>query len=158
MSKKKIPDNKLLKKAAELRALGLSWAAIGREMRRSPAVVEQWQEWVPAKWKRLYDHAMRRMARDVTAESVTALRQDLRDAHDRKARRDSATKLLRYGLAVLQQHASKMDKKPRSDALPSSAGVTFARYVESLSPDHLADLIRDLGYIRREPPGNPATS
>ena len=148
MSKSKIPSDKLLLQATELRATGLSWAVIGRELNRKPESVQRWEELAPAKWRQFYNRAMKRNARDVTAESVTALRLDLRDQKDKKARRDSATKLLRYGMVALKPTAKKAAKK--SNAGPSSAGIRFAKYVESLTPEQLSNLICDLGYVRKE--------
>ena len=148
MPNTKIPSDKLLIHATELRATGLSWAVIGRELNRKPESVQRWEELAPAKWRQFYNRAMKRNARDVTAESVTALRQDLRDHKDKKARRDSATKLLRYGMVALKPSAKKPTKKNAEG--PTSAGVRFAKYVESLTPDQLSNLIRDLGYVRKE--------
>jgi hypothetical protein len=132
-------------KAARLRATGLSWAAIGRELNRNPKAVECWPTLNVRAWHRHYERAMRQIAKDVTAESVTALRSDLRDDGDKKARRDSASKLLRYGMSVRKPLAGKR-KTPNPG--PSSAGVRFAKYVESLTPEQVGNLIRELGYVR----------
>jgi hypothetical protein len=144
MSRAKPPSDELLTKAARLRATGLSWAAIGRELRRKPEFVERWPSLDAKAWRRHYDRAVRQIASDVTAESVTALRGDLR-GEDEKARRDSASKLLRYGMTVRKPAAAKR-KTPNPG--PSTAGVRFAKYVESLTPEQVGNLIRELGYVR----------
>lgn len=148
MARSTVPTDELLAAAATLRAQGISWAAIGRELKRNPDAIERWEELAPEKWGKYYRRAVRQLARDLIAESVTALRADLR-VDDDKARRDAASKLLRYGLAT-----RKAPKKPAAkpvEAGPSSAGVRFAKYVESLTPEQLSNLIRDLGYVRVTP-------
>lgn len=145
MTPAKPPSDELLARAARFRATGLSWAAIGRELNRNPKTVERWPTFAAKAWRRHYDRAVRQIAKDVTAESVTALRTDLRDEKDAKARRDSASKLLRYGMSFRKTSASKR-KTPNPG--PSSAGVRFAKYVESLTPEQVGNLVRELGYVR----------
>ena len=145
-TKPKCPPDTLLKTAATLRAAGSSWAIVGREMNRKPETVKRWPLFAPAKWRRYFARASRELARDVTAESVCALRTDLR-GEDNKARRDSATKLLRYGLTVLNKPGRK--KTNTNDAATAKI-VDFIKHVESLSPTQIEILINDLGYERKQ--------
>jgi hypothetical protein len=144
-TKPKCPPDTLLKAAATLRAAGSSWAIVGREMNRRPETVKRWPLFAPKKWRKYFEQASRELARDVTAESVCALRTDLRGKDD-KARRDSATKLLRFGLTVLNKPGRK--KATANDAATAKI-VDYIRYIEGLSPTQLQVLINDLGYERK---------
>ena len=145
-TKAKCPPDELLNAAAVLRAAGSSWAVVGREMNRKPETVKRWPLLAPKKWKRFFDRANRELARDVTAESVCALRTDLRGKDD-KARRDSANKLLRYGTAILNK---SLRKKTTANDAATAKIADYIRYVESLSPTQIETLINDLGYVRKE--------
>lgn len=157
MSTIKPPSEKQLVQAATLRAAGISWATIGKQLRRKTEHVEKWPELIPELWKKHYSAAAEQLAREVMAESVSALRSDLRQTVDDKARREAASKLLNFGINTLNDRprSKSKDQLKREELLPSSAGIRFAKHVESLSPDELAKLIRDLGYIRQDPSADP---
>lgn len=144
-TKPKSPPDRLLKAAATLRAAGSSWAIVGRQMNRRPETVRRWPLFAPKKWRKYFEQASRELARDVTAESVCALRTDLRGKDD-KARRDSATKLLRFGLTVLNKQTRK--KATANDAATAKI-VDYIHYIQSLSPTQLQVMINDLGYERK---------
>jgi hypothetical protein len=81
-------------RAAEWRAAGVSWAAIGKKLRRQACTCQRWQWNYPAIWAHLYATAIAERDGDAESESIRALREMLRLA-DAKTRRQAANDLLR---------------------------------------------------------------
>ncbi len=83
----------LLARAAELRAGGASWDAVGGKLARSPDTCRQWPRLYSDDWRRLYRAAAGRLTEEAGAEALTVLRALLR-SEDEKVRRDAAQRLL----------------------------------------------------------------
>ncbi|HLW64777.1 MAG TPA: hypothetical protein VKS79_05605 [Gemmataceae bacterium] len=139
--------------AAELRAGGASWEAVGRELRRHADTCRRWAREYPEVWRRLYRAAELRLAREAAAEARVTLRQLLR-SEEEKTRLAAARDLLR---ARPVRHG----RKPAETA--DSEVTTFISQLQGLSDDEIEDMLRDFlaaeGALARTPgsPGAPAT-
>jgi hypothetical protein len=144
----------LLARAAELRAGGATWAAVGAKLGRRPESVQKWPRRYRKRWAGLLAEAERQQAADAAAEGVHVLRRQLRSDDDRTSR-EAAHRLLGYKLAA--------DKaKPPPSANPSPAR-RLADHLETLADDDLRrlfdDLVRhwlDAHGSRPDPPAPPS--
>ncbi len=132
MARYKPPSDELLKKAARLRAGGLSYTAVGKEVGRTPAAIQRWPELYRAKWNMYYAIAEQEILAEASAESVHVLRQQLR-SKDERSRRDAAGKLIRTKSAV-----------ESNDPPISSEILAIAQYLEGLSDADLDTLAMQL--------------
>ena len=82
--------------AAELRAAGGSWAAVGRMVHRHADTCRRWPTLYPAAWNRIFCEAVRQLRENAAGEAVTVLRNLLR-SKDEKVCRDAARALLAAG-------------------------------------------------------------
>lgn len=141
-------SDKLLDKAAELRALGLGWELIGPKVHRSADRVSRWPREYPIRWAAALKRAEKDNLQNAAAESVNILRNQMR-LKDEKLKQSAATSLLK--------HQSTVAKKParKKAALKTATGpaLRLAEYVEALSD---ADLDQLLGEMADEPEASPA--
>ena len=77
---------RLLTRAAELRAGGISWEHVATTLRRSAATCRRWPQQYPDLWRRLYATAARERLAEGGAEGLRKLREMLR-SEDEKTRR-----------------------------------------------------------------------
>jgi hypothetical protein len=75
----------LLAVAAELRACGASWAAVGQKVERDPDTCREWPNLYPAEWDRFYRKAARQFTKQLRAEAKAVLQSLLR-SKDEKVR------------------------------------------------------------------------
>ena len=140
----------MLKKAAELRAAGCSWATVAKEFGCAPDTCRRWTSDWADEWKRLYAEACENVDDESRAESIATLRSMLRSEDDR----------LRQGAAKMLNDVGARRGKPQLSSPPVSDLVRIATYVESLDeselreflaeflPDRLGDQDRGLGELR----------
>lgn len=145
------PPDGLIRTAAELRAAGTPWDAIGPQVGRSPATVRQWPRLYPKRWAAAYREGARQLRADAAAEAVHTLRRQLRSADD-KASRDAADKLLKHADPPAHR---KRPAQPKPSAA-SSRAVRVAEYVEGLTDAQVEDLIRELSDQPPPAAGGPA--
>lgn len=98
-----VPSQRLILRAAQLRAEGLSWEAIGQAVGRSRTAVSRWPWRYQAIWERGHARAAGLLAQDANAESVQTLRSLLRSP-DEKIRRDAAQRLMHYNQTRQRSH------------------------------------------------------
>ena len=75
----------LLSQAAELRAVGHTWAAVAERVHRKPVTCQKWTSRYRREWERLYRHAQLRRFDETSNEAHSVLKALLRDK-DPKAR------------------------------------------------------------------------
>jgi hypothetical protein len=84
----------LIATAAELRSGGLSWAAVAKQVRRSPKTCANWPQRFPAEWARHYTEAQRKRFTEASDEALCCLRTLLRQA-DTRGQERAAVALLK---------------------------------------------------------------
>src|SRR4051812_24534056 len=84
----------LIATAAELRSGGASWAAVARQVKRSPRTVASWPQRFPAAWMRHYAEAQRKRLTEAADEALCCLRTLLRQA-DTRGQERAAVALLK---------------------------------------------------------------
>ncbi|MBL8866062.1 MAG: hypothetical protein JNK93_10935 [Planctomycetia bacterium] len=131
-------------RAAEHRARGLSWDAAARELGRNEKTLREWAKKFPREWAAALRRHESTIAREATAESVHALRKQLR-SEDEKIGRAAAASLIQYALTKSRKSPSR---KGRPAALaPDTAAL--AEFVEGLTDAEAETLLREL---RAAPP------
>ncbi len=130
----KPPSDALLTEAAELRAGGNKWEAVGKALNCPSGTVRDWVRQYPARWKAALSAAEQRLVREVAAESVLVLRNQLR-SKDEKIARDAARVLtdLRLDLTKLELVAEP------TPSLTSDAARVVA-FLDGHTDEHLARL------------------
>ena len=118
--------------AAELRAGGASWEAIGRELRHHGDTCRSWARDYPEVWRRLYRSAELRLAREAQAEARVTLRQLLRSKEE-TIRLAAARDLLRSRPA---------GRGRKSAEAPDSEVAAFISQLEGLSDVEIEDMLR----------------
>src|SRR4051812_45729369 len=84
----------LIATAAELRSGGASWAAVARQVQRSPRTAASWPQRFPADWMRHYAEAQRKRFTEAADEALCCLRTLLRQA-DTRGQERAAVALLK---------------------------------------------------------------
>ena len=124
----------LIEQAAELRAGGTAWVAVGREVNRAADTCRRWPHLYPSVWRPAFAAALKRHLLDGGAEALAVLRTHLRNEDD-KVQRDAARALL-----TLVRRGPK-GKGQRRTGRPAGE---LAAYVEGLSEAELAKLVGEL--------------
>jgi len=139
--------------AADLRAGGASWEAVGRELCRHADTCRGWARDYPEVWRRLYRSAELRLAREAQAEARVTLRQLLR-SNEEKTRLAAARDLLR-------PRSARRGRKQGEAA--DSEVAAFISQLEGLSDAEIEDMLRNFlaseGIAVQTPdsPGAPGT-
>src|SRR5205807_526728 len=113
------PTDRALTFAAQLRAEGSTWPAVGKQLRRSPHTVRKWPQVYPERWKAAQFEAERRVAADAEGESVLILRQLLR-AQDHKMRWHAAKSLLDLRLDLARISLKLLSLNKSCNASPAN--------------------------------------
>lgn len=93
------PSARLLRTAAELRALGNCWEKIAADVGQPVKVVKAWPQRYPTRWAKAFDAAVRLTLAEATAEAVLVLRKQLR-SDDEKSAREASLKLVQVRTAL----------------------------------------------------------
>ena len=120
----------LLTHAAELRAAGNSWEAVGRRVGRHPDTCRHWTTTYPDLWRQLFQAAREAPSMETDAEARLILRELLRSENE-KTRLAAAQKLLQ--------------PRPRSGPAAAAADaetIAFLAELRGLTDDDLDHLIR----------------
>lgn len=129
----------MIEQAAQARARGQSWEAVGEAVGRSADWVRKWPRKYGTRWTQALGAAEKDILQNAAAESVNTLRKLLRDK-DVKTMQASAVNLLRH---QIQRSKPAPAKKAKPKAVPAAA-VRLAEFVEALSDDELAQLLREV--------------
>jgi hypothetical protein len=119
-------------RAADLRAGGSSWEAVGRELHRHADSCRRWAREYPDLWRRLYREAEQRQDRESRAEARVVLRQLLR-SEEEKTRLAAARDLLK----------SMSRSRGQKNAQPADSEVAaFISQLRGLSDGELEEMLR----------------
>jgi hypothetical protein len=72
----------LIQRAAALRASGVGWECVGREVHRAPETVRRWPREHPDDWRRMYHEAEAVCLAELAAESLFVLQKQLRSLNE----------------------------------------------------------------------------
>lgn len=152
---------RLIARAAEMRSMGYSWVAVGREVGRAMATVRRWPKRFPDRWRRVYRLAVSENATAASAEAMQLLRQELRG--DLPRFRCNAAKAILCYLESRRWRNAKYSKKKEQkgevwqnwekgkDGHSPQRTYEFIQHIESQTPEQLEALIESLGYKKIEP-------
>ncbi len=143
-------------KAALLRAQGVAWTAVAKEVGASLAQVKCWPARHPKVWRKATLVAEEQLLREATAESVLTLRKQLRSADD-KTSRDAAQRLIAFRIAWRNRRPSKA--RGAAAGKPATLARRVADYLERFTDADLdAMLVGPLLEVRAAagdgPPGD----
>jgi hypothetical protein len=131
----------LIVKAADLRARGVSWAAVAAKVGRKVMTVEEWPKRFPEVWKQAFAEARVASASETASEGGAVLRLLLR-SQDEKIKRDAVRLSLEFearALARTQPAAERDDEDT-----PDSEAVRIVRYAQGMSHDEIRALLREV--------------
>jgi hypothetical protein len=131
----------LIQRAAALRASGLGWECVGREVHRSAESVRRWPREHPEAWRRFYHEAEAVCLTEVAAESLFVLQKQLRSLNEstvfKAAQLLFKTRwLMRQQAAALAAIAAK--GAPNNERLEDLA--TWKTEVEKMTDEEMAGL------------------
>jgi hypothetical protein len=140
---KKPPADSLLALAAQARAEGGSWEAVGKQVRRAARTVRKWPLLYPERWAQAMRVASRQVIDDAASESVLVLRQLVRSPSE-KIRQTAAWRLIfqRLELCKIELHAA-MAAALATPHPPSDAQLVAA-FVEAHPREQLIRLAANL--------------
>jgi hypothetical protein len=136
----------LIFKAAEMRAAGLSWASIGRELGRDESTCRNWQVTYRLHWRRIMAAVERHAVLEGAAEARAILRLLMRDTKDKEKQLDAAKLLL-----ADRPKPRPTSRKPTSGASRAEAALAEMR---SMSNEELEQQIHDFLATRAKLPGD----
>jgi hypothetical protein len=134
-----VPE-KLLVRAAELRAAGLSWRAVARQVERSEITVQRWPWYYPVRWDAAYRQAEAELVDEAAAESVVVLRQMLR-SEDVKVQQSAAAKLMAHRGRLERRRPLRDKRKSPDHERASRPALRLAAFLENLSEDEEMQLL-----------------
>lgn len=117
-------------KAALLRAQGVAWTAVAKEVGASLAQVKCWPARHPKVWRRATLVAEEQLLREATAESVLTLRKQLRSDDD-KTSRDAAQRLIAFRIAWRNRRPTKV--RGATAGKPATLARRVADYLEGFT-------------------------
>jgi hypothetical protein len=139
----------LMTVAAELRATGNSWEAVGLQVQRSPRTCREWPLRYPDAWKRLYLDAEDAVIAEASSEAMFYLRKLLRagDPKDPWLQQNTAK-----FLATHRREARSQEVACAPAAVPGH-WVPFIAYLETLSDDQAHAYVQQFVACHVAPPG-----
>jgi hypothetical protein len=99
----------LIQRAAALRASGVGWECVGREIHRAPESVRRWPREHPDAWRRFYHEAEAVCLAEVAAESLFVLQKQLRSLNESTVFK--AAQLLFKTRWLMRQHSAALAAK-----------------------------------------------
>jgi hypothetical protein len=158
----KAPPDRLLLRAAQLRAAGSTWEKVAAHVRRSVNTVQKWPLYYPRRWEALFSRAEQELVDEAAAESVQFLRKQLRST-DVKLVQTAAEKLMTYRVRLEKKRkpAEAKSSQFRPDRRLSREAVRVASYLESLNEAQEMELLARaipgaLAQLERYRAGGPA--
>jgi hypothetical protein len=142
----------LIIKAADLRARGVSWAAVAAKVGRKVDTVEEWPKRFPEVWKQALAEARLASASETASEGGAVLRLLLR-SQDEKIKRDAVRLSLEFEAQAL---ARMQPAAERDEDTPDSEAVRIVRYAQGMSHDEIRTLLREVVAEEGPPPGGNA--
>ncbi|HEY2909488.1 MAG TPA: hypothetical protein VGI99_04545 [Gemmataceae bacterium] len=131
---RKPPSDAILLEAAEMRAAGETWEAVGAKLHRSGETVRRWPQEYAERWQKFAKVAEHAIVCEGSAESVRVLRAMLRSKDD-KVRKDAARALTELRTDLLRHESTS-----EPAAALTSDGFRIAAFLDGKSDDELARL------------------
>ena len=128
----------LIQRAAALRASGLGWECVGREVHRSAESVRRWPREHPEAWRRFYHEAEAVCLTEVAAESLFVLQKQLRSLNESTVFK--AAQLLFKTRWAMRQHAEALSAKGAPDNEPLEGLAAWKTEVEKMTDAEMARL------------------
>jgi hypothetical protein len=142
----------LIVKAADLRARGVSWAAVAAKVGRKVMTVEEWPKRFPELWKQALAEARLASASETASEGGAVLRLLLR-SQDEKIKRDAVRLSLEFEAQAL---ARMQPAAERDEDTPDSEAVRIVRFAQGMSHDEIRAMLRRV--VSREEPASGGSS
>src|SRR5262249_49541177 len=121
--------------AADLRAVGASWAAVAEKVQRSPETCRTWPRLYPEAWRRLLAQAEDRLTEEAGGEARTYLRKLLRSEDERIVL--GAGKLLLGVRTARRAVEDRIDPPPEQDLREH---LEFVKYLKGLGDEQVKRL------------------
>jgi hypothetical protein len=128
----------LIQRAAALRASGVGWEFVGREIHRAPETVRRWPREHPDAWRRLYHEAEAVCLAEVAAESLFVLQKQLRSLNESTVFK--AAQLLFKTRWLMRQHAAALAAEAATDNERREDLATWKTEVEKMTDAEMAGL------------------
>jgi len=143
----------LVVKAADLRARGVSWAAVAAKVGRKVDTVEEWPKRYADVWKQALAEGRLAAASETASEGGAVLRLLLR-SNDEKIKRDAVRLSLEFEARALErtQPAAERD----AEDTPDSEAVRIVKFAQGMSHDELRALLREVVAEEGSAPGGHA--
>ena len=140
MPRQQPPSDDLFARAAETRALGLTWEAVAKEVNRAARTVRRWPLKYADRWSAALLQAERHLAAQADSESVLTLRRLLM-SDDEWVRWHAAKCLIARRL-----ERDKLERKsPAAPPIPLTSEATrLIAFLDGHSDEQLASIITDL--------------
>jgi len=136
MPKQPPPSDDLFARAAEVRAAGATWEAVGEEVGRAARTVRRWPRMYADRWFAAFIQAERNMASQADCESVLTLRRLLL-SHDEKVRWHAAKALI---ARRIERDKISLKTPAQPQRALSSAAAEIIAYLDELPDAELADI------------------
>lgn len=134
------PPARLLRTAAELRALGNAWEKVAAEVGQPAKVVKSWPQRYPARWGQAFDAAVRQTLAEATAEAVLVLRKQLR-SDDEKSAREASLKLVQVRTAL--DKATRPAKGDPQRATPPGYADRLLAHIRGMTDEEVEAATRE---------------
>jgi hypothetical protein len=134
------PSDDVLARAAEVRAAGAAWQAVGEEVGRAARTVRRWPRLYADRWTAAYIEAERVLAALADSESVLTLRK-LLVSRDEKIRWHAAKALI--GRRIDRAKIELKSPPPTQPALSSDA-ARYIAFLDGHSDEELDAIIAEL--------------
>jgi len=141
--RKRPPSEELFVRAAELRAMGLNWEYIAKEVNRVERTVRGWQRKYAERWTAALLQAERLMAAQADCESVLTLRKLLL-SNDERIRWHAAKCLI-----ARRNDRDKLERKfPAVLPTPLTSDATrLIAFLDGHSDEELAAIVADFAQL-----------
>src|SRR5438067_76446 len=120
----------LVAAAARLRAGGISWEAIGKEVKRRERTVRYWPYRFPAEWSEHYRVAEEQNLADAAGEALIFLRKHFRDEDGRASISSSKFVLGKRREAIVWQ-----EKRSAGSRAPDSSLAALVPQLEAMTDE-----------------------
>jgi transposase len=143
---------KLIAQAAHLKASGLSWEAIAKELGRSAETCRQWPLRFPEEWDRFFRFADEGLTTEGASEARFYMRKLLRSDNPKYCHA-AAQSLMRYRIEQTRaQSKLRRAAKEEEDDEETSEAVRILKFAKQMSTEEIEQLL-DRHYEKRHAEG-----
>jgi len=133
---------KLIAHAAHLKASGLSWEAVGKEVGRSPETCRQWPLRFAEEWDRFFRFADEALTTEGASEARFYMRKLLRSDNPKYCHA-VAQSLMRYRIEQMrtQTKARRVPKEETEEDEETSEAVRILKFAKQMSTEEIEQLL-----------------